>query len=128
MQLARKMALCFNEFMRGIRLFVLVLLTLFGTDMVLAAPAGVVMQFAQQSGDMPCHQHPAASPDSDQTSHSQHSPAHGSCHGCMACVSMMSVGMPTLPATSVSGIPIPHAEAAYIPRIVVPSSRPPILS
>jgi len=112
--------------MQKFRLIILILLALFVSDVVMAAPAGVAMQFAsvQDTGDMPCHMdagHVQSAPDDG-------APAHGKCHQCMACVVMMAVGLePASPVRHV-GTDIPFVAAAYRARIISPSSRPPIAS
>lgn len=111
-------------------MIILILLALFVSDIVMAAPNGVAMQFAgmQDHGDadMPCHMdagHDTSAPhDHDST------PSHGKCHHCMACVVMMPVGPASSLIMTRLSADIPFVVAAYRARIVAPSSRPPIAS
>lgn len=114
--------------MRSVRLLILLLLALFVTDVVMAAPAGLAMQLSSQkaTGDMPCHMQQEDAGDHAGSQHDDH-PAH-QCHHCMACVVMMAA--PALPSMRQAVLPpeIPFFSRDYRPQVVSPRLRPPILT
>lgn len=115
--------------MRSVRILILLLLALFVTDVVMAAPAGLAMQLASQhtSGDMPCHTQHEGAADHAATQHDDQ-PVHHLCHHCMACVVMMEAPALPLMGQAVLQPEIPFFSRDYRPQVVSPRLRPPIFS
>ena len=121
--------LCFNGHMR-FRALILLLLALFFTDVVMAAPAGLTMQLASQGtvGDMPCHLQDHEVGGAHAGSHHEGKLLQDKCHHCMACVVMMGAPSSLVLAPPPLHPEIPFFSQDYPPRAVSPTLRPPILA